>query len=348
MKLRIAVVTACAAVSTLILSLFVAIGPAQAAVGLHISNGQLVEANGTPFVMRGTNFYYDYYLWQPHLSSSLADIKSLGANAVRVTLSGGAHPGQTSGVDDVARIVSLCKANKLICVLADADTTGYPAWQTEWTLDRAADYWISVKKALEGQENYILVNIANEPPPVYNDGTDWTSATTAAIAKLRNAGFDHTLVVDGGYGGDQQFVMRDNAQAVFNSDPDRNTLFSIHMYGPFDTAQKINAYLDSFQSRGLPLIIGEFGANSYDSVPVSPQPGVNGVDPGRPDTDTIMAQAVSRGIGYLGWSWNGNGTGPAPYLDQVIDFDVNRLTTWGQRLFNGDNGIRATSKQATV
>ncbi|MFD2357466.1 cellulose binding domain-containing protein [Nonomuraea ferruginea] len=126
--------------------------------------------------------------------------------------------------------------------------------------------------------------------------------------------------------------MRDNARTVFDSDPDRNVIFSIHMYGVFDTAAEITAYMDAFRTAGLPLVVGEFGHNHSD---------------GNPDEDTIMAQAVSRGLGYFGWSWSGNGGG-VEYLDQVTNFDVNQLTSWGQRLFNGTNGIRATSREAAI
>lgn len=79
-------------------------------------------------------------------------------------------------------------------------------------------------------------------------------------------------------------------------------------------------------------MIGEFGHNHSD---------------GNPDEDTIMAQAVQRGIGFIGWSWSGNGGG-VEYLDQVTNFDPRQLTSWGQRLFNGANGIRETSVQATI
>jgi mannan endo-1,4-beta-mannosidase len=313
----------------------------RAATGFHIAGGQLVEANGTPFVMRGTNFYYSYPPWRPYIATSLADIKSLGANSVRVVLSGRKTPG---GEGDVANIVGLCKANKLICVLADSDASG----DRDWPLTRSADYWIGVKSALQGQENFVLVNIGNEPPPKYNDGTDWTSATTAAISKLRNAGIDNTIVVDAPFGEDQTFIMRDTAQTVFDSDPARNILFSVHMYGSFDTPDKVDAYLGSFQSQGLPLVVGELGYNGPGAVPVQALPGITALDPGNPDMDTVMAQAASRGIGYLGWAWNGNYSGPVPYLDQVVDFDVNQPTPAGQRLFFGANGIRATAVQATV
>jgi mannan endo-1,4-beta-mannosidase len=134
------------------------------------------------------------------------------------------------------------------------------------------------------------------------------------------------------WGQDWQFIMRDNAASVFATDPQKNTIFSIHMYGVFDTAAEITDYLGRFQTAGLPIVVGEFGFDHSD---------------GNPDEDTIFAQAQSRGIGYLGWSWSGNGGG-VEYLDMVTSFNPSALTTWGQRIFNGANGIKATSQEASV
>jgi len=63
------------------------------------------------------------------------------------------------------------------------------------------------------------------------------------------------------WGQDWQFVMRDNAPSVLAADPARNTIFSVHMYGVFDTAAEITSYIDSFTSRGLALCVCEFGFN---------------------------------------------------------------------------------------
>src|SRR5207249_11929549 len=117
--------------------------------------------------------------------------------------------------------------------------------------------------ALQGQENFVAINIGNEP--FGNNAqvnTGWASATSNAIGRLRAAGLHHMIVVDApNWGQDWQFGMRDSAAAVESSDPDRNTLFSIHMYAVFSTAASITAYLDAFRTANLPLIIGEFGAS---------------------------------------------------------------------------------------
>ncbi|MEV4759970.1 cellulase family glycosylhydrolase [Micromonospora sp. NPDC049559] len=318
------------ALLALVTAVLVMTPSAHAAAGFTISNGRLLDANGNQFIMRGVSHAHT---WYPSQTGSFANIKSLGANAVRVVLSSGARWTQNSA-SDVANVISLCKQNRLICVLEVHDTTGYGEEGAAITLDQAVSYWISIQSALAGQERYVILNIGNEP--FGNNATTsatWPTATRNAITRLRSAGFDHTIMVDAPmWGQDWQFIMRDNAQSVFNSDPDRNTIFSIHMYGVFDTAAEITDYLGRFRTANLPIVVGEFGHNHSD---------------GNPDEDTIMSYAQTNGIGYLGWSWSGNGGG-VEYLDMVTNFNASQLTSWGQRIFNGANGIRQTAREATV
>ncbi|WP_327270305.1 cellulase family glycosylhydrolase [Streptomyces sp. NBC_01218] len=298
-----------------------------AATGLHISDGRLVEGNGNDFVMRGVNHAHT---WYPGETQSLADIKATGANSVRVVLSDGYRWTKNSPTE-VAGIIAQCKANRLICVLEVHDTTGYGEDSAAGTLDHAADYWISLKDVLAGQESYIIINIGNEPWGNTNPA-GWTAPTISAVQKLRSAGFQHTIMVDApNWGQDWQGVMRANAQAVYDADTTGNLIFSIHMYSVYNTAQAVTDYLNAFVNAKLPILIGEFGgpADQY----------------GDPDEDTMMATAQRLKLGYLAWSWSGN---TDPILDLVIDFDPTRLSAWGERIFHGVNGIAQTSKEATV
>ncbi len=301
---------------------------APAATGFRIDAGRLLEANGNDFVMRGVNHAHTWFTGE---TDSLAHIKALGANTVRVVLSSG-HRWTRNDAADVSRIIGLCKQNRLICVLEVHDTTGYGEEGAAASLDQAADYWIGIRSALAGQEEYVILNIGNEPYGNSNTA-GWTADTRAAVLKLRNAGFDHTIMVDApNWGQDWSGTMRGNARSVFDADPDRNVIFSVHMYGVYDTAAEIRDYLNAFVNAGLPIVVGEFGHNHSD---------------GNPDEDTILATAQSLGLGYLGWSWSGNGGG-VEYLDMVTSFDPARLTSWGQRIFNGANGIAQTSREAAV
>ncbi|RSM70714.1 beta-mannosidase [Actinoplanes sp. ATCC 53533] len=305
-------------------SILVFAQPASAAAGLHVSGRNIVEANGQTFVMRGVNHPH---VWYTNQTNSFADIKAAGANTVRVVLGSGKRWGPSN---DVAGVISLCKQNRLICVLEVHDTTGYGEESAAASLDEAADYWISQKNALSGQENYVVINIGNEPIGNTN-AAQWTSATAAAIQKMRSNGFEHLLMVDApNWGQDWQYVMRDNAQTILDADSRHNTVLSIHMYAVFNTAASIVDYLNRFQANGWPLVIGEFGWR-FNASEV--------------DHETILSEAQSRGLGYLAWSWSGNSD---PILDMTLNFDPSQLTTWGQRIVSGAGGLKATAREATI
>jgi hypothetical protein len=298
---------------------------ATTVVGFHVSGRYLLDATGQNFIMRGINHPH---VWYPTQTSSFANIKAKGANTIRVVLSSGiGRPWPKSSASDVANVINLCKANKLVCMLEVHNTTGYGEQTGAVSLADAVNYWKEIKSVLIGQEAYVLINIGNEP--YGNFGTSsWINDTKSAIQEMRNAGFQHTLIVDApNWGQDWQFIMRDNAASVLASDPLGNTMFSIHMYGVFDTPKEIEDYIKFFYNANLPLLIGEFGHYHTD---------------GDPDEDAIMFYAQTYGIGYLGWSWSGNSS-DVSYLDMVTNFDPNQETWWGNRIIRGANGLLETS-----
>jgi mannan endo-1,4-beta-mannosidase len=317
-----------AAIAALVLSLLTVV-PAQAAAGFTVSNGRLLDANGNDFVMRGVNHAHTWYT--DRTTQALKDIKATGANTVRVVLSSGDR-WTLNNAADVSNVITQCKSNKLICVMEVHDTTGYQEQSGAVSLARAVEYWKSVQSAMAGQEKYVILNIGNEPWG--NSGyAGWTQATKDAIVSLRAAGFQHTIMVDApNWGQDWGFAMRDNAASVFAADPQKNTVFSVHMYGVFNTADKINDYLNRFVAAKLPIVVGEFGHDHSD---------------GNPDENTIFATTQSLKLGYLAWSWSGNSS-DVGYLDMVTGFNAGQLTSWGQRAVNGANGIKATSREASV
>ena len=165
-------------------SVFLTQTPASAAVGFTIStDGRLLDVGGTPFVMRGASHAHT---WFPTQTSSFANIKATGANSVRVVLASGQRWAANSAAD-VSNVIGLCKQNRLICVLEVHDTTGFGEQSGAATLAQAVDYWISVQSALTGQENYVILNIGNEP--YGNSGYQtWATDTANAIRRLRTAG----------------------------------------------------------------------------------------------------------------------------------------------------------------
>jgi mannan endo-1,4-beta-mannosidase len=302
---------------------------AQQQGGFSIDGTQLIDANGNPFIMRGSS-HAD--VWYQGEFASYGELSDLGANTVRVVLGSGQRGWGTSSADRVEDIIAECKAQQLICMLEVHDTTGYGEQSGAATLAQAVDYWQSIQSVLEGEEAYVLINIGNEPWGNQN-ASGWTAATTSAIQEMRSSGFDHTLVVDApNWGQDWQHVMRDNAPAVAAADSHGNTLFSVHMYEVYTSAQTVVDYFEAFEQMGLPLIVGEYG-NVHGGQNVAWQ--------------TVQSEAHARGIGWLSWSYSGNGSG-VEHLDQVTNFDPGQLTEWGQQTFNSQYGIVNTAERASV
>ncbi len=324
--------------TALLATMFVSLGsarPAAAAatgtgtgIGIGVKNGRLVEADGRDLVLRGINYGYT---WHPTQTATFAGIKVAGANSARVSLASGLRWPANSAAD-VANVISLCKRNRLICVLDVHDTIVIGQEGAASTLAQAVDYWISIRGVLAGQEDYVIVNVGDEPYGNHDFGA-WASDAAAAVRRLRAAGVRNALMIDApDWGQDSSFVMRDNAGWVQAADPTGNIVFDVHMYGVFNKAAKVQAYLASFTSRRLPIVIGEFG----DMHPY-----------GDPDEDAIMQYAQAYAVGYLGWSWSGN-SGDTTYLDMVSDFDAAKRTPWGVRFITGPNGLSTTSREASV
>ncbi|GAA1659851.1 hypothetical protein GCM10009830_01040 [Glycomyces endophyticus] len=297
--------------------------------GFSIEGTQLIDANGNPFVMRGTS-HAD--VWYQGEFASYGEISDLGANTVRVVLGSGQRGWGTSSADRVADIVAECKAQQLICMLEVHDTTGYGEQSGAASLDQAVDYWQSIQSVLEGEEAYVLINIGNEPWGNQNT-SGWLDATKSAIQQMRASGFEHTLVVDApNWGQDWEKRMLNGAPEVAAADSLGNTLFSVHMYEVYTSAQTVIDYFEAFEQMNLPLIVGEYG-NIHGGQNVAWQ--------------TIQSEAQARGIGWLAWSYSGNGSG-VEHLDQVTGFNPSQLTTWGQGVFTSANGIQNTAERATV
>src|SRR5690606_14979721 len=164
--------------------------------------------------------------------------------------------------------------------------------------------------------------------------SQWSSFHQQAVQTLRSAGLKHLLVVDApNWGQDWEETMRNNknnaASSILDADPDRNVLFSVHMYDIYNTANTVTSYIDTFLGHGLPLVVGEFAADHGAGKNV--------------DAGTIMSKAAQSRIGYIGWSWSGN-SADLSSLDITNNFNVNSLTTWGSTLINGASGIAETAQ----
>jgi len=293
---------------------FASPSPAATVEGWHVGGGKLLDANNQPFVFRGVNVTH---AWTPTRSlSELPLIAATGANGVRIALGAGCGGFRLTPPDEVKSLIDAAKAQKFAIILEVHDATSLGSRPEACPQIRIVDYWKSIANLLQGQERYIIINIANEP----RGGADeqaWIGETTAAVQAMRAAGFRHLLMVDApGWGQDGEHVMRDNAAKILAADPLHQIVFSIHMYGTYDSAEKVTDYIAHFHDAGLTLVVGEFG-NNFRGTPIP--------------VATVVADSVAHASGYLAWSWNGNG-GPDHDLDLVDRADPTKPTPWGSIL----------------
>ncbi len=295
--------------------------------GFNISGTKLYDANGNEFIMRGVNHAHTWFKGELH--TAIPAIAETGANTVRIVLSSG-HQWTKDSLDSILEIIALCKEYKLVAVLEVHDGTGK---NEASVLEGIVDYWLEMKDALIGNEAYVILNIANE---WYGDwGVDeWAEGYISQIPRIREAGIENLIMVDSAGWGQYPMSIAKRGKDVLAADPLKNTMFSIHMYGTAGKTDKvIQRNIDNVQKQGLCVCIGEFGYNHSD---------------GDVKEEFIMQYCTEIGVGYLGWSWKGNGGG-VEYLDIANAWDGSVLSAdWGENLINGTNGIRETSEICSV
>ncbi|MFP4015764.1 MAG: glycoside hydrolase family 5 protein, partial [Halanaerobiales bacterium] len=299
---------------------------AAAVDGFYVEGTTLYDANGNPFIMRGVNYPHTWF--KSKLEVAIPGIAATGANTVRVVLSnGGQWTRDNSG--SVKKVIDLIEEYDMISVLEVHDATGSNEYSD---LEKAVDYWISLKDVLIGREDTVIINIANE---WYGDwsGPQWAEGYKKAIPILREAGLTHTIMVDSAGWGQYPASIHQYGKSVFEADSLKNTMFSIHFYeyaGP--DALTIKKNIDRVIDKDLALCIGEFGWKHRD---------------GEVDEDYVLEYTEEKNVGWMAWSWKGN-SGGVEYLDLSYDWEGNNLTDWGERIVNGTDGLKETSETAGV
>jgi mannan endo-1,4-beta-mannosidase len=253
--------------------------------GFYVAGSKLYDPNGQEFRIRGVNRnHWDSY-------GSPTGLPLSGANTERMVLSF-AKP--TSYNWNIVSTQAL--ANKIVPIPGNWTATckADPA-----SLTAIVDTWVAQAATWTQLNATGLINIANEWGPA--NSTVWRDNYITAIARMRAAGYSGTLVVDsGGCGQDAQDIVKYGA-AVLASDPQKNILFDVHVYGSFHypaTASWMQDYttaMAQLKASGLPLILGEFG------------PGRNvGPSPTMVTPEKVIADAEANGWGWMPWSWDDN------------------------------------------
>jgi mannan endo-1,4-beta-mannosidase len=277
-------------------------------VGFFVLNGKLYDANGTEFRVRGMN--------KLHWDNSAGGLANTHANTIRwaidftrdpnsnlALLRGGA--GQPAGSIYNQMVVMpgawSAPAGTLTC---SSDPS---------ILASAVSVWVAQAATWTQIERYSIINIANEWGPgssiqtgswVPGPDTVWRDSYITAIARLRAAGYKQTISVTSGGCGQDPNNLVSYAQAVFDSDPQKNVIFDLHVYGVYYDAAgdpspyhgnqpELQTYVNRLKATGLVFIIGEFG------------PGRNiGPSPTLIHPERVIQIAEQAGFGWLAWAWD--------------------------------------------
>lgn len=299
----------------------------EAHIGFKVDGTKLLDAKGNEFVMRGVNHAHAWFASQDGVA--LKAIAETGSNAVRIVCADG-EQWQAETLKTLETLVQVCKDNKLVCIFEIHDATGS---NEKMDLLKAAIFWTEMKDVFIGNEDYVILNIANEWMGEWSEDK-WASAYKEAVGIIREEGIMNTIMVDAPGWGQYGAGIVNKGQEVLAADPLGNTMFSVHMYGTAGGSQeKIKSVLQGAIDKNLCICVGEFGYNHSD---------------GDVDEAYIMQFCQENSLGYLGWSWKGNGGG-VEYLDIAKEWDGSVLSDdWGVNLIDGENGIRKTSKICSI
>jgi mannan endo-1,4-beta-mannosidase len=257
-------------------------------IGFFVIGGKLYDANGNEFRIRGVDkLHFDWDSGSMGIANAKAntvrwDIDFTRAAATNLALlQGGA--GQTSGTiyNHIVVMPGMwdLPAGTLTC---SNDTS---------ILTAAVALWVAQASTWTQIEKYSILNIANEWGP--SSSTVWRDSYISAIAQMRAAGYHATLsITSGGCGQDNADLVK-YAQAVFNSDPEKNVIFDRHVYGGDPDATTLASDAAALAALGLPIIFGEFG------------PGMNiGPTPTLLTPPSVIQTAEKYGFGWMAWAWD--------------------------------------------
>lgn len=322
--------------------------------GFHTDGVRLLDANGKEFLMRGYNYSY---AWQKNLwGAAFSTAKKYNCNALRIQLSDGQKDlGGYCNANQVSDLISSCKENHFIGVFNVQDTGG---GNDKNVLLHAADYWVGIKNAVIGQEKYCIVNIGNEW--MGSPGRDcngewgdyqenlWSDTYIEAVRRIRSAGIKNTLMIDcNGYGQYADIIWKEGQRILdedkkYFEDGKPNIIFSIHFYEKAcywdyekGVGSRVAHSIDKALSIGAPVCIGEY-AYSRKS------------EEWKMDWETIQDYSKTMNIGYLGWSFTGNGDAESQGLD-MFNSDGSQMYKNGKCIIlHPNDGILATSVICSV
>jgi len=262
--------------------------------GLFVLNGKLYDSNGVEFRMRGVNLcHYD------STTHSAAGIARSNANVVRVGLYHSSVPTATYA-STVQTYISDREVAIPTMFVVPGTANALSGDQSTADLVATVDNWVANFSYYAPMQQHLIINVANEWGP--QNSATWASAYETAIARLRAAGYSVPIMIDAGGWGQDTADLLSYAKQVFDSDPQKNVIFSFHVYRGLNapwTVAALNSFALQLQglsaSAGMVFVFGEFG------------PGNNiGPSPTMLTPQQVIGAAEGAGLGWMGWAWDDN------------------------------------------
>jgi len=330
--------------------------------GFFVVGSRLFDANGNEFKLRGVN--------RIHFQNSeggyetVYDLDNIHANACRMSInltqSAASNIALVSGTNDsVGRSGTI--AGKFVVIPASWNE-GTTCSSDVATVRLSISRWVAQAAAWNAISRYSILNICNEwGPGNQNSAADlqvWTNEYINGIAAIRATGYTGCIMIDppgcgqdnlwclGGYG-----YSPNAAQALVNSDPQKNVIIGQHVYGFYESPPNITwqrnfaTHVQDMANSGVCCCISEFG------------PGRSiGPSPTTLDPALVMQLAAQHTAGWLAWAaddWTMAGMmADDTWFSMTYDHSYtsdSSLTIFGQTVVNHPTlGTRAAAQYATV
>jgi hypothetical protein len=182
--------------------------------GFFVLQGKLFDPAGREFRIRGVN--------RLHWDSQSADgIARSGANTERLDVDFTRAP-----ASNVALIRHEAIARRIVPIVGN---WGGTCSSDTGKLEAMVAAWVAQAKQWTKLNRDLILNVANEWGPP--DSTVWRDAYVSAVGRLRAAGYTGPILIDSGGCGQDDADLVKYSQVVFDSDPERNVMFALHLYG---------------------------------------------------------------------------------------------------------------------
>jgi mannan endo-1,4-beta-mannosidase len=257
--------------------------------GMHVDGRYLYSANGDTVILKGFNAMIVY--WDIHGDRNFPEIEKTGANCVRIFWNLAAPTPQPADLD---KVLGNCIKHHMIPIISLWEATG--KWDK---IQYCVDYWCSAEilPILQKYQDYLLLNIANEPGDKAMADTVFRNTYTSAVNQLRTAGLHMPLIIDADNWGRHADAVLDNGPYLLEEDPDKNLIFSWHLWDPSNwgtgTTSEINRIINKAAATNICFIVGEFGPCEQCDKCTSTK--IN--------WEYMIEKAFKNHIGYLPWVW---------------------------------------------